>query len=113
MMRLIKVTLATMAAWDTLRRVSPVEVPALPARVAAIGLAYGIERYATDKQVGALSAVGAGLIIGAFVPSPEAKPWLEQGKSLVSKVTARWRRTSEPQPQTTSPVGRRIPKLPK
>jgi hypothetical protein len=112
MMRLIKVTLATMAAWDTVRRISPVEVPALPARAAAIGLAYGIEKLATDKQVTALAAVGAGLIIGAFVPSPEAKPWLEQGKNLVRSLSARWRKTQEDHPKTISPVGRRIPKLP-
>jgi hypothetical protein len=110
MIRLVKVALGSMFAWDTVRRLSPVEVHPIAARVVTAGVAYALDRWADDHTLTALAGAGGALALATVVHTSAPEPWGQRAQPYLDRLRGRFRRTAPPEP--ASKVGRRLPVLP-
>lgn len=108
--KLIEITLAVLGAWDIARRLIPFRVPVVVGKLACVGAAVALLKWADPITVLALCVPG-GLMVLATVVRPESHvPWGTHVLEAIRIYRQRHRQGMR-ESRLSNRVGQRIPPL--
>lgn len=102
MTELLYLILSTLATWDILRRLWPVRVPVVVAKLLLVVIAWVLLKYADHDILLTLSVSGVLLLISRLVPA-DVYHW--------GPYVADFWRIQRRRQQRPSAVGRRVPRI--
>ena len=123
LVHLLLVTLASLFGWDTLRRLSPVNVPGVIARIVIAVVAIVLWHFAPLTILGGMAAVGILMFAGRYVAVENHHAWgtdvrdyflkrkQMKGQEKVEKVVKEKVSAMGKRFEVEDKIGKRIPKL--
>lgn len=111
LLKLVEIILAVLGAWDIARRLIPFRVPVVVGKLACVGAAVLLLKFAGPTTITALCVPGALMVLATVVRPESHVPWGSRVMEAYRIYRQRHRQGMHEARLTSRGVGQRIPPL--